>query len=203
MDVGAAFGTFCSVAQEYDVFDRVTGIEPTPHLAARCRALGIETIEETIEEVDLPDESVDVITNFEVIEHLFSPRDFLKNCYRLLSQDGLFVVTCPNYHGFDVGVLGEKATCVDHEHLNYFNPESLGALLEEIGFDVVDVRTPGVLDAELVRNKVLSGEHTLNDWFLQKVLIDEWEDCGAKFQEFLIENKMSSNMWLVGRKARC
>lgn len=200
MDVGAAFGTFCSLISEYKVFKKVIGLEPTPSLAEHCRNMGIETIEETIEQVKLGSGALDVITSFEVIEHLFCPKSFIEICHGLLKKGGIFIVTCPNSSGFDIAMLQEKSIAVDHEHLNYFNTLSLGALFEEVGFKVLDILTPGVLDAELVRKKVISGEFSMNNWFFEKILINEWDKYGAIFQEFLIKNKLSSNMWLVGQK---
>ena len=45
------------------------------------------------------------------------------------------MLTCPNVRGFDIEMLGERSATVDAEHLNYFHPASLGALLERCGFD--------------------------------------------------------------------
>jgi hypothetical protein len=67
------------------------------------------------------------------------------------------------------------------------------------GFDVLEATTPGRLDAELVRDAVMRGERSL-DPFLQRVLVDEWDDLGWPFQQFLAANKLSSHMWIVARK---
>jgi hypothetical protein len=139
------------------------------------------------------------VTSFEVIEHLFSPREFVERCAAVLRPGGLLMLTCPNVRGFDVEVLGEASATVDAEHLNYFHPRSLGALLERSGFTVVETQTPGRLDAELVRKKALAGEVSL-DPFLRRVLVDEWERVGDAFQDFLVANGLSSNMWVVGRR---
>jgi hypothetical protein len=111
------------------------------------------------------------------------------------------MLTCPNGEGFDIDTLGIASDSVDHEHLNYFNPNSLSQLLASSGLDVLESFTPGKLDAELVRNKVLEGVFDLIDQpFLQKVLIDEWDQRGAAFQDFLVATGASSNMWIVARK---
>jgi SAM-dependent methyltransferase len=142
-----------------------------------------------------------VIANFEVLEHLFSPHDFLRAVWRRLEPGGLVVLTCPNGEGFDIQALGAVSESVDHEHLNYLSPSSLRHLLTNGGFDVVEVTTPGRLDAELVRNKVQAGEFDLSGQpFLRRVLLDEWERLGDAFQAFLIEHGLSSNMWAVASK---
>lgn len=203
IEVGTGFGTFCSEVISRGVFDRVVGVEPTPSLAATCRDRGIEIIESPVEHIELgQNERFDVAANFEVIEHLFSPREFILHMGRLLRPGGLIVLTCPNGKGFDVETLGTVSNTVDHEHLNYFHPSSLALLLERCGFTTLESFTPGQLDADLVRNRVLSGEYDLSGQpFFQRVLIDEWETSGKAFQEFLIANSMSSNMWLVARKS--
>ena len=202
LEVGAGFGTFCAELMSRQLFTRVVGVEPTPGLAASCRERGIEIIERPIEQVSLqPSDRFDVVASFEVIEHLFSPLDFVQHMTRLLRPGGLLLLTCPNGQGFDVETLGPVSTTVDHEHLNYFNPDSLGTLLRRVDMEVLETFTPGLLDAELVRNKVLEGEFDLSDQpFLRKVLIDEWEQHGQAFQSLLMAQGLSSNLWVVARK---
>lgn len=201
LEVGAGFGTFCGEIKSRGVFSRVVAVEPTPDLAQTCRSRGLEVIEKPVEQIQLqPDTRFDVIASFEVIEHLFAPRDFLNHCTRLLNPGGLLVLTCPNGQGFDVEVLGTVSNTVDHEHLNYFNPASLAGLLHECGLEVLETFTPGKLDAELVRNKVLEGQFDLSGQpFLRTVLIDRWDELGEAFQQFLVAQGLSSNMWIVAR----
>lgn len=201
VDVGAGFGTFLEEVTRLGAFDRAIALEPEPHLAEKCRSKGLEVVESPVESAELPVDHVDVVTNFEVIEHLFDPASFVEQCARLVRPGGLLVLTCPNGQGFDVQTLGELSWTVAPEHLNYFNPDSLGGLFERCGFEVVERHTPGRLDAELVRKAVLAGDLDLGGQpFLQRVLVDEWDRVGDAFQDFLADNGLSSNMWLVGRR---
>ena len=201
LEIGCAFGTFCVEMQSRNRFNRIVGVEPTPSLAETSRQKGIEVIEDVIENIIFKeDERFDVVVNFEVIEHIFSPKDLIAQSKKLLKKNGLFIVTCPNGKGFDFQVLGEKCNSLDHEHLNYFNPDSLKILLESCGFEVLESITPGRLDAELVRNKVLEGQFNLdNQPFLKQVLIDEWERRGADFQNFISNSNLSSNLWVIAK----
>jgi 2-polyprenyl-3-methyl-5-hydroxy-6-metoxy-1,4-benzoquinol methylase len=203
LEVGAGFGTFCEEMRRIGAFEQVIAVEPNPGLAESCRRRGIDVIEKPIEHVALEQGHVDVITSFEVIEHLFCPRDCVEQCARLLQPGGMFIATCPNVQGFDIVVLRELSASIDIEHLNYFHPESLSLLVRSSGFDVLEVQTPGKLDAELVRKKALAGEFDLGDQrFLKQILIDKWEQVGEAFQEFLAGSQLSSHMWLVARKQR-
>lgn len=201
LEVGAGFGTFCEEVQKLGLFQRVIGVEPTPGLAATCRRKGIEVIEKPIERVGGEIARVDAVAAFEVLEHLFSPQQFLNACRERLAPGGLLLLTCPNVKGFDVSVLGRLSGAVDVEHLNYFHPASLQLLVERCGFESLEVLTPGELDAELVRKKAMSGEFDLsNQPFLNKVLIEDWDRVGKPFQRFLADNMLSSHMWIVARK---
>jgi 2-polyprenyl-3-methyl-5-hydroxy-6-metoxy-1,4-benzoquinol methylase len=178
-------------------------MEPTPDLAQTCRERGLETIEQSFEAYTAlaETERFSVVAAFEVIEHLFSPRDFLQSVHRMLSPGGLLILTCPNGRGFDIEALGNLSDSVDYDHLNYFSPRSLGRLLVDCDFQVLDEATPGRLDAELVRKKALSGEFDLSGQpFLQHVLIDDWDRLGGAFQKFLADNGLSSHLWIVARK---
>ncbi len=202
LEVGAGFGTFCMEAKERRVFERVVAVEPTPDLAETCRKRGLEVLESPIEKIRLDAASLfDVVASFEVIEHLFAPADFVRHAAELLKAGGLLVLTCPNGQGFDIEVLGVASNTVDHEHLNYFNPGSLATLLVKCGLKVLESFTPGRLDAELVRQKILAGEFdAAKDPFLKRVLVDDWERMGQPFQEFLVQQGLSSNMWVVAQK---
>lgn len=201
VDVGAGFGTFCEEIKKNGIFNRVIAVEPTPNLAETCRKKGLEVIQKPIEEVSFENDTVNVITNFEVIEHLFSPKDFLLSCSSVLSKGGVLILTCPNVKGFDIAVLKESSDSVDPEHLNYFNLSSISQLLKNCGFEVIERLTPGQLDAELVRKKALNGEFNIsNHPFLKQILIDEWDNVGGSFQRFLADNLLSSNMWIVAKK---
>jgi 2-polyprenyl-3-methyl-5-hydroxy-6-metoxy-1,4-benzoquinol methylase len=188
--------------QTFDQYERVVAVEPTPDLAETCRKRGLDVIEKPIEKIQLDNiEGFDVVVSFEVIEHLFNPNEFIGNMVKLLKPGGLIITTCPNGEGFDVETLGVLSDTVDHEHLNYFNQRSLAKLLGELGLEVLESFTPGVLDADLVRNKILSAEFEIsNQPFLKKVLIDNWEQLGTPFQDYLAQQGLSFNMWLVARK---
>lgn len=199
LEIGPGFGTFCAVATESRAFARVVAIEPTPEMAAACRARGVETIEKRVEDLAGEIDAADVVCAFEVIEHLFEPRKFVAGIRPIVAPGGLLVLSCPNGQGFDIAMLGAEALAVDAEHINLFNPDSLRRLVESCGFEVLTVHTPGRLDAEFVREAALKGTIAL-DPFLRRVLVDEWDRLGWPFQQFLAANGLSSHMWLAARR---
>ena len=202
LEVGAGFGTFSSLAQESGKFERVVAVEPTPEMALACRERGVRVIEKPIEAISDEIEFADIIVAFEVIEHLFEPRSFLGQCSRLMRPGALLVLSCPNGQGFDISVLGNASLAIDPEHVNLFNPHSISTMLQSRRFNMLEVSTPGRLDAEFVHTAILEGKLDIShDPFLKRVLIDEWERLGWPFQRFLAENGLSSHMWLAACKS--
>lgn len=199
IEIGPGFGTFSALAAASGRFSRVMAVEPVPELAAACRARGVNVVEKRVE--DLADEvaRADVVCSFEVVEHLFAPRRLIEGMHKLLVPGGLLVLSCPNGEGFDIAMLGAGALAVDAEHVNLFNPDSLSRLVQGVGFEILEVQTPGRLDAEFVREAALRDELRL-DPFLQRVLVEEWERLGWPFQQFLAQQGMSSHMWLAARR---
>jgi ubiquinone/menaquinone biosynthesis C-methylase UbiE len=57
---------------------------------------GLRFLESSCTAVPFPDESFDLLVAFEVIEHLTDYRAFLDECGRLLTRNGLFIVSSPN-----------------------------------------------------------------------------------------------------------
>jgi SAM-dependent methyltransferase len=201
VEVGPGFGTFAALAKDAGSFDRVVTIERTPEMVTACRDRGLEVIDMPVE--DIPPgkiEPANVVVSFEVIEHLFDPARYIDSVSRLLAPGGLLLLTCPNGEGFDTAMLGPNSGAVDSEHVNLFNPDSLASMIEGLGFEVLEVATPGRLDAELVRNAVTEGVLKLDsDRFLQTVLIERWDELGGPFQAFLAANRLSGHLRVLAR----
>lgn len=201
VEVGAGFGTFCQEIKKLNFIEKVVAVEPTPGLAETCRLKGLNVVQSPVEKAEFAQGSIDLVCSFEVIEHLFDPADFIEKCATILRQGGLAVITNPNGEGFDVVVSPEHSGTVDVEHLNYFNPHSMRILFERFGFEVLEVLTPGKLDAELVRKMFLAGQLLPKDNpFLYQILVEQWDETGDDFQTFLADHKLSSHMWTIARK---
>ena len=201
LEIGPGFGIFAALAQESGEFERVIAVEPTPEMAQACRERGVNVINKRIEDIADEVRSVDVAVAFEVVEHLFEPRQFIAQCAHLLNPGGLLVLSCPNGQGFDIALLGNVSLAIDPEHVNLFNPRSLSLLVESCGFEVLDISTPGRLDVEFVHEAIQEGKFPPpQDPFLKRVLVDEWEQLGWPFQKFLAENGLSSHMWMAARR---
>ncbi len=203
LEIGAAYGYFCEEIKKFKYFDKVIGIEPTPDLAKILRSKKIDVIENSYEEAKL-NYKVDVIVNFEVIEHLFNPKEFLKWCFNNLNPGGCLYLTCPNIGGFETTVLGKESGTIDHEHINLFNTKSIHSLIKNTGFEKVTVKTPGVLDLDIVKQSFLSKKINKNRLgkFIFNLINSDNLVAQQKFQKYLIQSNNSSHMMIIAYKPK-
>jgi SAM-dependent methyltransferase len=86
---------------------------------------------------DLPlaDGSVDVVVNFQVIEHLWDQTQFVVECARVLRPSGLLMMSTPNRITFSPG----RDTPVNPFHTRELNAGELAELLVGGGFSDVSI----------------------------------------------------------------
>lgn len=138
LDVGCGTGIFLEEALRSGRW-QVTGIEPTAQAAAYARqALGVEVHQGRFSEAALPEDSFDVITMWNVLEHLPAPVADLRHARRLLRQNGCLVFTIPNVESLEASLFGSYWVGWDlPRHLYLFPRHTLGRLLAALGFQVV------------------------------------------------------------------
>ena len=67
----------------------------------------------------------------------------------------------------------KESITFDYEHLNYFNPKSIEILLNNCGFEILIVETPGKLDVDLVKKALDEERIDLADNLFLKTLFNE------------------------------
>ncbi len=96
----AGCGTGYGSAELAQSAAQVTGVdvsaEAIEYARTSYRIPGLQFLESSCAAVPLPDYTFDVVVAFEVIEHLADYRAFLDECARLLTPEGLLVVSSPN-----------------------------------------------------------------------------------------------------------
>ncbi len=90
--------------------------------------------------------SFDVITFFEVLEHLDAPVEFLEDVKELLSPGGVIALSVPNrYRSLDTLGAGDAPP----NHLTKWSAPSLKGFLERMGFAVVSLVEKTIDDEDL------------------------------------------------------
>jgi SAM-dependent methyltransferase len=196
VDVGAGAGAFLAELREQSPSRiRVVAIEPGKSLAAQARARGLEVFEMSVEDPTAPQALGDLVTTFEVIEHVFNPLDFVRSIHRVTAESGLVLCTGLGGDGLDIRVLRERASAVSvPHHLNFLSVRGLRTLFERAGFVDVAVETPGQLDVELVAKGMAAGVEIPD--FLRVLLAERGSEVHAAFQRFLVDARLSSHTWV-------
>ena len=199
-DIGAGYGLFLDEVRARGAFREITGIEPDARLAAICRDAGFAVVERPVEDIPEGTLSVDLATAFEVIEHVFDPLAFLRASARILAPGGLLLFTTLTVSGFDIQVLWDASRSVSPpQHLNFGSILGMERLIARAGLEQVSVTTPGRLDVDIVRNRLLAEPSLPLPRFAATVARAD-EPARAAFQQFLAEHRMSSHVQCIARK---
>lgn len=143
LDVGCAAGYFLEVAQEAGW--QAQGVELSPYMSAYAREeRGLNVLTGTLEEVDLPSGAFDIVTMWDVIEHVQDPQQVLKRAHELLKPGGLLVMATGDISGATARIYGEKwSLYAPPGHLFYFSPRTLGQLLRQAGLQTLGWESDG------------------------------------------------------------
>ena len=90
---GEGYGTFALSR----IATHMLGVDVSPQACDYARSVfNIEAVVSDACAIPVARGSVDLVTSFETIEHLDSPRAFVDEVARVLADDGIFVVSTPN-----------------------------------------------------------------------------------------------------------
>lgn len=156
MDIGCGDGYFLEVAAQRGW--KVYGTEFTDEAVNVCKAKGINTNMGVLNPENYRGLSFDIITSFEVIEHINDPQPELAKITKLLRTNGLLYITTPNFNSISRYVLGPKWTVIQYpEHLSYYTSKTLNTFLLHNGFKKVKLEATGI---DINRYKATAGPST-------------------------------------------
>jgi len=152
LDVGCATGSFLSLAKGSGWDCR--GVEVSSFAAAQARErTGCEVFCGQFAEVPFAEGTFDVITMWDLLEHLPDPVTALRKAAALLKPNGLLLVNTPNedsltrrvarflYHGTGGWLQAPVNRLYHHFHLYYFSAGTLAPLFGRAGFDLATLKT--------------------------------------------------------------
>ncbi len=141
LDVGCHIGVFLEIAQERGW--EAWGVEPSRWAAREALSRGLQVIEGTLDDVHLADEFFDVITMWDVIEHLADPLTELRRSQRLLKKGGAICIHTINIESPLARLMGSRWPWLMEMHLYYFSPRTLEEMLRKAGFTVLKMVNQG------------------------------------------------------------
>tara|TARA_B100000989_G_C19530224_1_gene469238 strand:+ start:2135 stop:3148 length:1014 start_codon:yes stop_codon:yes gene_type:complete len=141
LDLGCGFGYFLNYLKTKKI--NYKGIEPSKNTAEFCKSkLGLNVISGNL--VDEKDYNYDLITLFDVIEHLKDPCGYFKIINKKLKKNGYCVAYTPNIHSLSYALMGsDQNTMLPFEHLSFFNDKSFKFLAQKTNFKVYSIETYG------------------------------------------------------------
>jgi hypothetical protein len=201
IDVGASNGVFLTEWKRNNPNSKIVAIEPGKSPANECRQRDIEVYECAVEEAGQNFQlNGNLVTCFEVLEHVQNPNDFVKAIYDVTAVDGVAVLSCLGGDGFDIRLLWDKSQSImPPYHLNFLSKQGIRDLFKRVGFRTCEIRTPGRLDVEIVANALQRGEQVQLSKFESKLLNSD-QKTRTSFQEFLADNGLSSHVWVIATK---
>ena len=149
---------------------------------------------------DLKNRKAQAALLLESLDRVDDPGALLKAAGSHVAEGGLLFVTALVASGFDIAVLGLRNLYLcPPDRANCFTLQGLKGLLEQHGFELIEVSTPGVLDLEIVASH-LKADPSIPLTVFERQLIASGPETRSAFQAFLQENGLSSFARLVGKK---
>jgi SAM-dependent methyltransferase len=139
LDVGCATGDFLYEMARSGRWE-VEGVEPNAEAARYGQEhFGLTIHVGELKTVDLPAKAYDVITMWDVFEHLHDPMANLRIIARLLKPGGWFVFSIPNVESWERWLFGKHWRGWElPRHLYFPTRKLMTAMLHEVGMDIQD-----------------------------------------------------------------
>ena len=139
LDYGCGNGWFLTYARK---FYKSYGFEPTKHLALLSSK--IKDVEVETDTSKFKSSSFDIITSFDVIEHVPDPVQDLREYHRLLKKNGIVLIYTPNEDSVAFKQMRENQNLISPPiHIHYFNKKSIIELCKK-KFSLIYFKTAGL-----------------------------------------------------------
>jgi 2-polyprenyl-3-methyl-5-hydroxy-6-metoxy-1,4-benzoquinol methylase len=137
LDIGCATGSFLATGSaEW----RTVGVEFSTEAAQIAREqFGLKVYQGTVEQAPLEPGQFDVVSMWDVLEHVHDPTATLRCAHRLLRPDGILVARVPNLDAWDARIFGDSWAGLDQpRHMFITSETTLARLLYATGFEPLD-----------------------------------------------------------------
>jgi len=143
LDVGAGSGKLVRFLRGRGV--DASGIEPSRALFDRFLKNDPAFACGTLDDVEAPGRQYDIITAFDVIEHVADPVGFLRGIEKRLAAGGVCFVSTPDVESLVARAFGRRWHFYYPYHLSYLGPRTIANAAAPSGLQVIDSRHRGRL----------------------------------------------------------
>jgi 2-polyprenyl-3-methyl-5-hydroxy-6-metoxy-1,4-benzoquinol methylase len=142
LDIGCAAGYFMDTAVNHGWEVYGTDISEYCINFAKGNFKEIRPFYGPLKKHKFDDNFFDIITMWDVLEHLPDPLDEMKEVNRILKPGGILVIMTPNIKSMIAKVTGKKWILYQspHIHLTYFSPDSSRLLIDKTGFEILKIK---------------------------------------------------------------
>lgn len=216
LDIGCSAGHFLYTLKNH--VKECTGIEFNKEEAEfASKTLGLKIYTEPIEETDIPLEYFDLITVFQVLEHIDDPIKFLETTHKYLKPEGFLVVEVPNVQDALISLYHIKEYSdfwFREPHVFYYSPKTLSMMLEKCGFvgetkttqnfnlinhiNWILNRKPQDTNVEMSKPILVNSDSTdpaikeeFNQWF---------QDVDERYKKLLNKHDLGENVLFIGKR---
>jgi len=139
LDVGAGTGRFLKEAKKQGYM--IYGNDISSYACGYLKKEGIKTFEGRLEDNVLPKNFFDIVTGWDVIEHVIDPVKAIRSIASSLKTGGYLFITTPSLASIDARIMGRRWYNYKKapEHTLFFDRESMRLLLEKGGFKLVKI----------------------------------------------------------------
>ena len=168
LDVGAYTGVFVDIATQHG-WD-AWGIEPSRWAVEQARREGLPMMEGTLETSILQDDDFDVVTMWDVIEHVANPVETIRAAWRVLRPGGYLVVHTMDLASPFAQLMGKRWPWFMEMHLFYFTRATMRQILSQANFEIVWMGAQGrYLQAGYLASRVTALSRVFGrplEWFM-------------------------------------
>ena len=161
LDVGSGAGFLLNIAKQRGWV--VQGVEIAPWGLQASEKWNVPIYNGPLECAKFADESFDVVTCIDVIEHTYDPNEMFENVYNVLKPGGIIVIQVPNIQSVHGYFKSKWELLCPPGHLHYFKPKTMKVILEKHKFKIVSTEN-------IALNGVFESITPTNLFFMQKII---------------------------------
>lgn len=140
LDVGCGAGHFLRCAEKWFPNAEIYGLDIDASVInfVGTKIKRAKIIHHDGQDLPFPDGIFDIVSAFQVIEHLEKPALFFSEANRILNKDGYLIMATPNPIGIPAILLGKKWQGYRYDHISLRTPYQWRKVIKDFGFHVLE-----------------------------------------------------------------